>query len=367
MKITIKPNTHKGWSIEWREDHENRNNWMAKKGAAMLFADTPTLLIRKIDENEVENGGDEPSRKKKRIRAGQGKGEGEEEGKEMTNQSKKPKIQKPPKKPKEPKTSKPPNSEKTKKLKVNDLISQTTKKLKSKDIFTTDETIGSSSFNPIPAVFNVTGVDANLLELREALKRFRDSAVGTSFSPGKFPSALRPKLNETICAMLRCTRPSLQSPLPSRFFPSLASFLPFSPAALNKLLSRKILGPLIESIEKNEIPKLYDTWERSILNRIKEDGSIIIINTPVIIEEPTTTTTTTTNNNNTQKDNNSTSPNSNNQPLQLKKKLKFNDEMRQIIFEILRTEIDLNNLIILSNTLEASAVAVSSSSNPSLS
>ena len=53
MKITIEPNTHKGWSIEWREDHENRNNWMAKKGAAMLFADTPTLLIREIDETEV--------------------------------------------------------------------------------------------------------------------------------------------------------------------------------------------------------------------------------------------------------------------------------------------------------------------------
>lgn len=53
MKITIEPNTHKGWSIEWREDHENRNNWMAKKGSAMLFADTPTLLVREIEKNEV--------------------------------------------------------------------------------------------------------------------------------------------------------------------------------------------------------------------------------------------------------------------------------------------------------------------------
>lgn len=53
MKITLEPNQHKGWSLDWREDHENRNNWVARKGSALLFGDTPKLLLEKIDSAET--------------------------------------------------------------------------------------------------------------------------------------------------------------------------------------------------------------------------------------------------------------------------------------------------------------------------
>lgn len=298
------------------------NELMEVEAAAAAAA--AASAIEDEDGNFNNDSGDEIIRKK-RVKRGND---------DKQPSSKRQKTPKPPKDPKPPKPSKESKDPKSpKKSKVNDLINQSAKKFN--DIFSSDDAVIGAP------VFNVTGVDSNLLELREVLKRFRDSAVGTPFSPGKFPSALRPKLNETLFAILRFCRPSLQSPLPSRFFPALASFLPFSPAALNKLLTRKILGPLIESMEKVEIPKLYSNWEVIIKKRIKEDGSIIIIST----EEPANTANSTTNTVNTPIVASVGSP--------LKKKLKFNEEMRQQIFEILRTEIDLNNLIILSNTFEA--------------
>lgn len=348
--------------------HKTIRNYFVYRGTM-----TPEILSKEFEIDaeelmEVEAGieeEDEASDKdeniKKRTRSGK-----------ETKAAKKQKVQKDPKEPKEPKKPKvqkerkEPKSPKKKPATVKnpvDLISQSAKKLN--DIFSTDDAATSTA-----PVFNVTGVDANLLELRETLKRFRDSAVGTPFSPGKFPSALRPKLNETLCSLLRCSRPSLQSPLPPKFFPALASFLPFSPAALNKLLTRKILGPLIEAMERTELPKMYASWESSLRNRIKEDGSIIVVSTGSTGNATTSTgnnvtTTGTTATTGVTGTADETIPVNPSIPTisgtisasPLKKKLKFSDEMRQLSFEILRTEIDVNNLICLSNTLEASASA----------
>lgn len=162
-------------------------------------------------------------------------------------------VVKPVKEPKQPKLPKEP-----KKKKPSDLIAQSAKKFN--DLFSSEDANEKASATSAAAsavVFNVNGVDANLLELREVLKRFRDSAVGTPFSPGKFPSVLRPRLNESICTVLRVCRPSSTALFPTKLFSALASFLPFSAAALNKLLTRKILRPLMDGIEKTELPKMY--------------------------------------------------------------------------------------------------------------
>jgi hypothetical protein len=243
------------------------------------------------------------------------------------------------------------SQQKPKKAKTtNDLITQSAKKFN--DIFSTDS--ASSSNSPI-VVFNVTGVDASLLELREVLKRFRDTAVGTSFSPGKFPSALRSRLNETICTCLRAARPTISNPLPTKLFPALAAFLPFSPSALTKLLTKKILNPLIDSLDTSEIPKLYSQWSAIVTARIKEDGG-------VVLQQATTAASTTSS---LSKISTTTNDEPSVEPVQppptvqpaspMKRRLKFNDEMRVQVFEIIRAETDLNNLICLRNLLSASA------------
>ncbi len=221
-----------------------------------------------------------------------------------------------------------------------DLIAQSVKKFN--DLYSNEDATTTSIVNSNTKVSNTPmPLDPNLWELRVIIKKFRDLAVGSSFSPGKFPSALRPCLNETICSVLRVNRPTPAIPLPVKLFTALASFLPFSPTALNKLLTKKILVPLLDATEKVELPKLYSTWKRAAESRIKEDGAIVEIGTvPVAtsdLENSTINTVTTTTANNTE--------------IPVKRKLKFNDEMRQLIFEILRTEIDLNNLILLTNHL----------------
>lgn len=245
-------------------------------------------------------------------------------------QPKQPKEPKAPKTPKEPKELKPPKGSQ----KSNDLISQSVKKFN--DLYCIED----GTVSVTKPSFNVNGVDANLLELRTVIKRFRDSAVGTCFSPGKFPSALRPCLNETICTILRVCRSTPTVPFPVKMFPALASFLPFSPSALNKLILKKILGPLLETTENSELPKLYGMWKRIVEARVKEEGSIVessaaVENLNVPDEEVT-----------------SASASAPVPASPIKRKLKFNDEMRQQIFEILRTEIDLNNLILLRNNVD---------------
>ena len=233
--------------------------------------------------------------------------------------------------------------------KPTDLITQSAKKFI--DLFSTEDTAN----HPCLPVFNATGVDPNLLELREVLKRFRDVACGTNFSPGKFPSILRPLLNETICAYLRTCRPTSQSPLHPKLIPSLSAFLPFSPSALSKLLSKKIYGPLLESIEKTELPKMYTGWREIIENRIREGGiieteiggkgvegdtaEIVVEVVGEIVTGDSVSNNTATNTNNT---------------ISISRRLKFNDEMRQQVFEIIRAETDLNNLICLTNLLDTS-------------
>lgn len=105
--------------------------------------------------------------------------------------------------------------------------------------------------------------------------RFKNAAKGISFSPGKFPSALRPLLNEAICVALRAFKPTVSEPLPAGLCPALATFLPFSASALEKLLFKKILRPLKESIETVELVKLYEMWPKLVLKRLSEEGSVL--------------------------------------------------------------------------------------------
>ena len=268
--------------------------------------------------------------------------------------------------------------------KPSDLISQSAKKYN--DLFSTEEeniTVNSKQQQqPAIVVFNISGIDSNVLELREVLKRFREGAVGTSFSPGKFPSVLRPRLNETICACLRAARPSITNPLPPKLFTALASFLPFSASALTKLLTKKILGPLMEGIERVELVKMYEEWVEMVRKRIKEGGVVLVggsgstLSAMITASEEivnnvniVTTDQDQTNNINSVTepldvinvqgdDNINNNPNSNNNTIiikattsPMKRRLKFNDEMRQQVFEIVRAESDLNNLLCLSNLL----------------
>lgn len=262
-----------------------------------------------------------------------------------------------------------------KSTKPTDLIAQSVKKYN--DLFSNEDPSISASVavavkpKPLTPVFNVNGVDANLLELRVVIKKFRDSAVGTPFSPGKFPSALRPRLNETICSVLRLCRPTSQSILPVKMFSALASFLPFSPAALNKLMVKKILGSLMESLERSELPKLYAAWKKIVEGRCREEGAIVeaaaAAVTVTMAGGESVTVASEALPSETAEQINVPSADPTQQQISLpaspvKKKLKFNDEMRQQVFDIIRSEIDLNNLILLTNlTAVATAIGCSAS------
>ena len=107
---------------------------------------------------------------------------------------------------------------------------------------------------------------------------------GSGTRPGDTPFSPENSLQLCVPNWTKRSAPSCyaaaahpSNPRSPKFFPALASFLPFSPAALNKLLTRKILGPLIEAMERTELPKMYASWESSLRNRIKEDGSIIVV------------------------------------------------------------------------------------------
>lgn len=178
--------------------------------------------------------------------------------------------------------------------------------------------------------FNTANVDPCLLELREALWRFKNTAKGISFSPGKFPSALRPLLNEAICVALRAFKPTLSEPLPAGLCSALTTFLPFNASALEKLLLKKILRPLKESIETAELTNLYEMWPQLVLKRLSEEGSVtgVVEGKPGklfpyfnVLETPPE----------------EASP-------AKKPRLKFSEEMRQVIYDILRAECDVNNI-----------------------
>jgi hypothetical protein len=303
------------------------------------------------DASDEELEGEEENKIKKESKKRKTSSSGTATAVKKTKTAKQPAAVKEPKKAKEPKEPK-----EGKKKKPSDLIAQSAKKFN--DLFSNEDANEKiTSVAAVPPVFNVNGVDSNLLELREVLKRFRDSAVGTPFSPGKFPSSLRPRLNESICAVLRVSRPAPTALFPAKLFPALASFLPFSPAALNKLLTKKILGPLMEGIEKSELPKMYEIWRKMIDNRIIEGGFVEVpcvnnannvgcgndaieinqVEVNIEIQTPSTPV--------------ASSP--------VKKRLKFSEEMRQQVFDIVRMEIDLNNLFCLSNFIESSNAAAS--------
>lgn len=225
-----------------------------------------------------------------------------------------------------------------------DVIAQTAKRIEDMFSASTSSTTNNVNTNTniiTPPIFNVSGVDGSMLELREVLKRFRDVAVGTAFSPGKFPSILRPRLNETICTTLRAFRQVAPAePLPpANLFSALASFLPFSPPALTKLINKKIIGPLKESLTNAEIPKLYEKWSEVLRERIAEFESTVTTTAAVPVPEGVVSS----------EDVSSAAAVTSIAPAGTseKKKLKFTDEMRVLIFDITRAEIDLNNLVIL--------------------
>lgn len=297
----------------------------------LLEGEAAAASDEELEGEEGESGGKRIKKESKKRKASSNGGNGVA-GKKMRTDKSATGTVKESKKLKEPKE--------LKKKKPSDLIAQSVKKFN--DLFSSEDANEKASVVP---VFNVNGVDANLLELRGVLKRFRESAVGTPFSPGKFPSVLRPRLNESICSILRVCRPTPSVLFPAKLFPALASFLPFSPAALNKLLTKKILGPLMEGIEKNDLPKMYEGWRKMIEQRIIEGGFIEV---PASVVSPAATAPQL-----ISEQNSDILP-----PSPVKRRLKFSDEMRQQVFEIVRLESDLNNLFCLSNFMESSSAAV---------
>lgn len=117
--------------------------------------------------------------------------------------------------------------------------------------------------------------DVSLMELRECLFAFKAAATATPFSPGKFPTALRSHLDDCLCAALRAFKPSANEPLPAALCPALASFLPFSVSALAKLLQKKILKSLKESIENKKLTERYEKWPTLVIQRLSEENSIV--------------------------------------------------------------------------------------------
>ena len=306
--------------------------------------------------DNVENGVKKVKKESKKRKTNVANGSGNVKKIKSVKEPKEPKKPKEPKEPKEPKTAK---------KKPSDLIAQSAKKFN--DLFSSEDANekGASASAASAVVFNVNGIDANLLELREVLKRFRDAAVGTPFSPGKFPSALRPRLNESICTVLRLCRPTPSALFPPKLFGALASFLPFSPAALNKLLTRKILGPLMEGVEKTELPRMYEGWRKMVEMRILEGGFIeVSANNTNVSNAHNNITGATTDIVPTDSQQSQVAPTQPAPPASpMKKRLKFSDGMRQQVFEIVRLESDLNNLICLSNFLESSNAAAASNEN----
>lgn len=181
---------------------------------------------------------------------------------------------KPPKPPKQPKPPKPPKE--PKQPKPADLLQDSARRF-GDDLFSTDDgTVGEPGEATAAAVKLTPDElgDASLMELRECLHRFKTAASTTSFSPGKFPSALRPLLDESVCAVLRAFKPTCAEPLPVGLCPALASFLPFSVPALTKLLRKKILRALKESIEGEHLTRMYGSWPQLVIKRLAEENSI---------------------------------------------------------------------------------------------
>lgn len=195
---------------------------------------------------------------------------------------------------------------------------------------------------PLPIVFDVSNLDNNILELRLAFGKFQAAAKATEIQAGKFPSALRAHLDESLLVSLRAwpfllasgsgalIEESLSQPLPAFLSQSLASFLPFSPAAVERLLVRKIMLPLRISIHNAIIPQMVEQWKEGVAKRLKEPGAVMTMaskESAILDGEagavevvPAAETS-----------------------LSQKRmqRLKFNDELRQLIFEIVRAEGDL--------------------------
>lgn len=197
----------------------------------------------------------------------------------------------------------------------------------------------------------LAGADPQLLELREVLYRFREASRTISFSPGKFPSALRPRLHETISAALRTLRPTAAEPLPVALYSALAAFLPFTSTALTKLVQRKILGPLRESLERVELVRLYTHWTALVASRVQDDAAFVVSGTAgtddvAVGIEPGIVTTI-----------EAIAPSGMTEASAspVKKRLKFTDEMRQTVFDIVRTEGDCNALLLVQSLLPGDA------------
>jgi len=193
----------------------------------------------------------------------------------------------------------------------------------------------------IPIAFDVNGLDCSVLELRLTMGKFYSAAKAIEIQTGKFPSALRPHLDESLLVSLRALpfllaasasdasmEASLLRPLPSFISETLASFLPFSPAAVDRLLVRKIMLPLRTSIHESVIPKLLELWRDGVEKRLKEPGAVMTMSSKDSAGTEVDATA----------ENQATETILSQKRLQ---RLKFNDELRQLIFDIVRAEGDL--------------------------
>lgn len=149
------------------------------------------------------------------------------------------------------------------------------------------------------------------LEYDLAIEELKNTVLKTAFpDPKKFPSPLRPFCNEAIVTCLRML--DRKTSLPETFFATLGSILPFPVASLEKLVYTKMIPMLYAELSEKIIPEL--------INELKAQVSSYYASTASVVESSG------------------------------KRRSKWNETIRELIYEIVRRELDAHALDRLNKT-----------------
>lgn len=156
------------------------------------------------------------------------------------------------------------------------------------------------------------------LEHRLAMEAFSQEAQRTAFSdPKRFPSNLRPFCCEAVVTGLRMQEK--KTSLPDQLVASIAAFLPFSEAALEKLIRSKIVPLHRDELRTRVIPELLEGLEREARRLAAEQQSAVGATTEVPAAEGGTAA-------------------------QQGKRAKWNERTRELVLEAIRCELDWHAL-----------------------
>lgn len=171
---------------------------------------------------------------------------------------------------------------------------------------------------------SVSGREITDLELRLAMITFKKASnTHKNFDSNKFPSFLRSFLNEVTLASLR-VEPN-HAIIPENVFIQLSSVVPYSSSALKKLVYKKILYLLRNQIKDHTIPSLFQNLVMAVKNMTNSAKTIIL------------------NSNNVEISNfgNEEFKSIDESRENATSRMKFSEEFRISIFEIVRCELDL--------------------------